>query len=216
MFGASTGVYCVTQHSKNAPYCISSRILLISSNMMTPNHGTAGLLLSLTVMKWHPELVGIVALSAFLGGVLPDVDIKLEHRKTLHYPVYYGILTLIFVVSAVVSNSAVTVVGVYFFGAAALHCYTDYFVAIEKSSDETDGAGVLYLHPRRKWIGPKEIINYAGSPGDLLVGLLLAVLPLLYYDGLPFGLTILSVSGSIIYFAKRQYSRHKTESSKPS
>lgn len=175
---------------------------------MTPNHGTAGLLLSLTVTKWYPELAGIVALSALLGGVLPDIDIKLEHRKTLHYPAYYGIVTVIFLGLAAISNSIVVVVGLYFFGAAALHCYADYFVGIEKPSDETNADGVLYLHPREKWIGPKEIIRYAGSPGDLLVGILLAVPPLLYYSDLPFWLTVLSVSGSLLYFVKRQYSRH--------
>ena len=177
---------------------------------MTPNHGTAGLLLSLTVTRWHPELAVIVAVSAFVGGILPDADLKLTHRKTLHYPAYYGIVTLVFLVLAVISNSVVVVVGLYFFGAAALHCYADYFVGIEKPSDETDGDGVLYLHPRKKWVGPKEIIKYAGSPGDLLVGILLAVPPLLYYGDLPFWLTVLSVSGSLLYFVKRQYSRHKS------
>jgi hypothetical protein len=181
--------------------------------MMTPNHGTAGLLLSLTVTGWYPELVGMIAFCALLGGVLPDLDVEWEHRKTLHYPVYYGVVTLLFLALTAISNSVVAVAGLYFFGAAALHCYTDYFVAIEKSSDEPDGDGVLYLHPWRQWIGPKEIISYAGSPGDLLVGLLLAVPPLLYYSELPFGLTVLSVTGTVLYFAKRQYSRHRTNSS---
>ncbi|MFC6825983.1 metal-dependent hydrolase [Halopelagius fulvigenes] len=175
------------------------------------------MLLSLTVTEWRPELGGIVALCAFFGGVFPDFDaFRWEHRKTLHFPVYYGVVTLLLLSLAVVSDSVVVVAGLYFFGAAALHCYTDYFVGIDKPSDETDGDGVLYLHPRGKWVGPKKIIDHAGSSGDLLVGILLAVPPLLYYSDLPFWLTVLSLTWSVLYFGKRLYSRHKRESSEPS
>lgn len=183
--------------------------------MMTPNHGTAGLLLALTVTEWHPELLGVVAIAAFAGGVFPDFDAKLQHRKTLHYPAYYGLLTGLFVLAAAVIGAPPLVVGAYFFGAAALHCYSDYFVAIRKSSDKPDGDGVIFLHPPGQWIGPMTLVRYAGSPEDLLVGLLLAVLPLLQYGGIPFVLTVISVVWSVLYFGERQYRRHVAETSGP-
>jgi hypothetical protein len=52
------------------------------------------------------------------------------------------------------------------------------------------------------------LVRYAGSPEDLLVGLLLAVPPLLQYGGVPFGLTVISVGRSILYFGERQYRRY--------
>ena len=186
---------------------------------MTPNHALAGLTLALTAFQWRPELAGIAAIAGFVGGTFPDVDSKWgQHRKTLHYPAYYGVLTAVALVAALVLDPAsvwspAAVVGTYLFGAAALHCYTDYFVAVEKPDDESSGDGVLYLHPSDRWIGPMEIIPYAGSPSDLFVGFALAVPPLLVYDGVPFGLTVLSVAGSVLYFAKRQYRRRSRERS---
>ena len=187
--------------------------------MMTPNHALAGLTLALTAFQWRPELAGVAAIAGFVGGTFPDVDSRLgQHRETLHYPAYYGVLAAGFVAAAWVLGSAsvwstAAVVGTYLFGAAALHCYTDYFVAIEKPDDESSGDGVLYLHPSDRWIGPMEIISYAGSPGDLFVGFVLAVPPLLVYDGVAFGLTVLSLAGSVLYFAKRQYRRRSREQS---
>ena len=191
--------------------------------MMTPNHALAGLTLALTVLRWRPELAGIAAIAGFVGGALPDLDSRLgQHRKTLHYPAYYTVLAgaclaaalaLDPVGAAVASASTAAVVGAYFFGAAALHCYADYFVAIQQPDDEVNADGVLYLHPRDRWIGPVKIIPYAGSPGDLLVGFALAVPPLLIYDGVAFGLTVLSLAGSVLYFAKRRYERRSRERS---
>jgi hypothetical protein len=111
--------------------------------MMTPNHGMTGLLLALTVAEWHPELL----IAAFVGGVFPDLDAKLAHRKTLHYPAHYGLLTGMFLLPAIAVGVSPLVVGTYFFGAVALHCYSDYFVATRKSSDEPDGDSVLFSTP---------------------------------------------------------------------
>ncbi|WP_408960621.1 metal-dependent hydrolase [Natrinema sp. 74] len=184
--------------------------------MMTPNHATAGLLLALTATRWHPELLSVVAVTAFIGGVVPDLDTKLEHRKTLHYPAYYSIFTGLFLLAATVVGAQVLVVGTYFFAAATLHCYTDLFVDVEKTSDEPDGDGIIFVHPIDRWVGPVMLVRYAGSPEDLLVGLLLAVLPLLKYEGIPFALTVIAVAWSVLYFGERQYRRHMTETSDPS
>ena len=187
---------------------------------MTPNHTLAGLTLALTAFQWRPELAGVAAIAGFVGGTVPDVDSKLgQHRRTLHYPVYYGVLAAGSLVAAVALGpasvaSAAAVVGTYLFGAAALHCYADYFVAVEKPDDESSGDGVLYLHPSDRWVGPMELLPYAGSPGDLFAGFVLAVPPLLVYDGVPFGLTVVSLAGSVLYFARRQYRRRSRD--KPS
>jgi hypothetical protein len=49
-------------------------------------------------------LSGILAACGALGGFFPDIDrierlgpVQMTHRKTLHYPIGYGILALIFV-----------------------------------------------------------------------------------------------------------------------
>ena len=186
---------------------------------MTPNHTLAGLTLALTAFQWRPELAGVAAIAGFVGGTFPDVDSKLgQHRKTLHYPAYYGVLAVGSLVAALALGpasvaSTAAVVGTYLFGAAALHCYADYFVAVEKPDDESSGDGVLYLHPSDRWVGPMELIPYAGSPGDLFVGFALAVPPLLVYDGVAFGLTVVSLAGSVLYFARRQYRRRSRERS---
>jgi len=184
--------------------------------MMTPNHATSGLLLALTVTRWHPELLTVVAITAFIGGVVPDFDAKLEHRKTLHYPVYYSILAGLFLLAATVVDAQVLVIGAYFFAAATLHCYTDLFVDIEKASDEPDGDGIIFVHPVDRWVGPVTLVRYAGSPEDLLIGLLLVVLPLLEYEGVPFALTLIAMAWSVLYFGERQYRRHVTDTSDPS
>ncbi len=186
---------------------------------MTPNHALAGLTLALTAFQWRPELAGVAAVAGFVGGAFPDADSQVgEHRKTLHYPAYYGVLAAGSLAAALALGpasvwSAAAVVGTYLFGAAALHCYTDYFVTIEKPDDESDGDGVLYFHPSDRWVGPVEVISYAGSPGDLFVGFVLAVPPLLVYDGVAYGLTVVSLVGSVLYFAKRQHRRQSREQS---
>jgi len=119
--------------------------------MMLPTHALAGMVLALPVALAAPEYAGVVLLAGLLGGVLPDLDLYVAHRKTLHYPVYYSVAGAGAVVTAVLIPTPTTVAAAVFLVAAAVHSVSDVFGAVWNSvpgrrppsgpSTTTSGAG---------------------------------------------------------------------------
>jgi len=54
---------------------------------MLPTHVLGGMLLAAPLVRVAPELAPIGFVAGFLGGLFPDLDMYVGHRKTLHFPV---------------------------------------------------------------------------------------------------------------------------------
>jgi hypothetical protein len=103
-------------------------------------------------------------LAGLAGGLLPDVDrleqIGLSHRKSLHYVVGYGILSIVLMgVAFVVARDLVVwmVALSCFFAGAWLHSFMDIFDGFW-ADDVNKG---VYEHLRKRWIRALNWIPFA-------------------------------------------------------
>jgi hypothetical protein len=173
--------------------------------MMLPTHALGGMLLGLSVAFVAPEFVGVALVAGFLGGIFPDLDMYIGHRKSLHYPVYYSTFTLPALALAGLSPSVATVSTAVFLLGAAIHSVTDIFGGgLELRPWEGNSDRAVYDHHRDRWIAPKRLIRYDGSPGDLLISSTLAVPLLIAVDGPRRQVVIVTLAVAVVYTAVRR------------
>jgi len=154
--------------------------------MMLPTHALAGALLALPVALAAPEAAGAVLGAGFLGGVVPDLDMYVGHRRTLHYPIYYSAAALPVGAATVLAPAPPTAVLTAFLLAAAAHSVADVFGGgLELRPWEATSTRAVYDHYHGRWIAPRRWTGYDGSPADLALATVLAV-PLLLVVDTPF------------------------------
>ena len=147
---------------------------------MLPTHVLAGMLLAAPLVRVAPELATVGFVAGFLGGLFPDLDLYVGHRKTLHYPVYYSGLGVVLVFAALAVPSAITVGAALFVLGAALHSVSDMFGGgLELRPWEGNSDRAVYDHYGQRWIPPRSGVRYDGAAEDLVLSLGLS-LPLLY------------------------------------
>jgi hypothetical protein len=163
------------------------------------------MLLALPVARIYPEFAGVALLAGVLGGILPDLDLYAGHRKTLHYPVYYSVATTGGAFALLVAPSVTTVGVSVFLLAAAAHSLADVFGGgLELRPWHGTSRRAVYDHYRGRWIPPRALIPYDGSPADLLVAVVLA-LPLLAVVDPPYSwLVVVAVATATVYTAIRR------------
>jgi hypothetical protein len=129
--------------------------------------------------------VSTISISYFLlfgavGGLLPDIDMLFVHRKTLHYPVVFSILTSILMLLYILTRSDILLIFTVLILAAAIHCLMDMLGGGKEMRPwrETDDRAV-YNHIRQRWIEPLRLF-YDGSLPDLFISITSAVLILLF------------------------------------
>lgn len=136
---------------------------------MATTHAFIGLLAgvaSLPVTAKYAPAPSIM-LAAFIGGLLPDLDLVITHRKTLHFPVIFpvaafGLLTL----STLTGSQLLFVFGIAV-ASAGLHSITDIFgggVGYEPWK-QSSSKGV-YNHVLGRWHRPKRLVRYSGASED--------------------------------------------------
>lgn len=110
-------------------------------------------------------------LAGFLGGLLPDLDALADHRKTLHFPYYYGIAGISALVSYYLVESPLWLQTSIFFFLASIHCFSDTLGGglEHRPWEETDDRGV-YSHLQYKWLKTRHWV-YDGSKGDLALSI---------------------------------------------
>lgn len=174
--------------------------------MMSPTHTATGVVLATPLLAVAPEFAAVGALAGIAGGVFPDLDLFVgEHRKTLHFPVYYWLVALPATLLAALSPSTATVALALFALSAAVHSVVDWFGAGPEPrpwADPSDQA--VFLHPRKQWLAPKRWIRYDGAPEDLLLTGVLSVPGLLYFDGPVRTLTVAGLVVGVVYTAVRK------------
>jgi len=174
--------------------------------MMLPTHALSGMVLGLAVSAVAPEFGPVAIAAGLFGGVFPDLDMYAGHRKTLHFPVYYSLSTGVALVLASLVPNAATVAAALFLLAAAVHSVADAFGGgLELRPWEGTSDRAVYNHYHGRWITPRRLVGYDGSPGDLLLSGALAVPLVLTLDG-PFQwVVVVSVAVAGTYTAVRRH-----------
>lgn len=161
--------------------------------MMLPTHALGGLLLGLPFVFVAPEFAPVALIAGLVGGIVPDLDLYAGHRKTLHYPVYYSTAGLLAAGVAVGFPTTVTVATAVFLLGASLHAVADVFGGgLELRPWENGSNRAVYDHYHGRWIAPRRVIRYDGSPEDLLGATIVAIPSLLILDG-PFDRMIVGI-----------------------
>jgi len=94
---------------------------------MLPTHVLGGMLLAAPLVRVAPKLAPIGFVAGFLGGLFPDLDMYVGHRKTLHFPVYYSAFAALALFAALAVPSAATVGAALFLLGAAVHSVADMY-----------------------------------------------------------------------------------------
>ena len=143
---------------------------------MATTHALAGLLLGAGVAATVPEFATVAMLAGFAGGIFPDLDLYVAHRKTLHFPVYFPVAAGLAVPVAAVVPSSATVAAAVFLAAAALHSTSDLFGGgLELRPWEGRSDRAVYSHYHGRWFAPRRWVPYDGAPADLALAALLGL-----------------------------------------
>lgn len=144
--------------------------------MMAMTHAIAGLVLAAVALRAGGGDPATLAAAGLAGSLVPDLDIYAGHRKTLHYPVYGWIPAGLAVALAAAAPTAVTVALATFLVAAALHPVMDrYGGGLELRPWEGRSQRAVYSHFHGRWLAPRRLVPYDGSPHDLGAALALSV-----------------------------------------
>ena len=150
---------------------------------MLPTHALSGMIISLPLFYFKPELAYIGLISGLIGSVFPDSDMYWGHRKTLHYPVYYSVLAFLSLTAFLIYTTPATLAISFFLIGCTIHTLSDILTAgLELKPWKQQSKKAVYNHYSQEWIEPKHIIAYDGSKGDLAILLSLSI-PLLFILG---------------------------------
>ncbi len=144
--------------------------------MMATTHGLWGVALGATLAMRAPEYAPVALVAGFVGGVVPDLDIYANHRRTLHAPVYGSCLAALTVGLALAVPSAATLALAAALSAAAVHVLMDVAgggLSLQPWADQPDRA--VYSHFHGRWVPPRGWVRYDGAPEDLALACLAGV-----------------------------------------
>ena len=172
--------------------------------MMAMTHTLAGLAVAALVVQVGGGDPTAVVAAAVAGSLFPDLDIYAGHRKTLHYPVFGWLPAGLAVGLALVEPATATVVLATFLVAAALHPVMDrYGGGLELRPWEAQSQRAVYSHYHQRWLAPRRIIPYDGSPKDLAAAVVLAVPALTLPNPVPVVVAAM-LSAAVAYVALRK------------
>ncbi|CCQ37463.1 DUF457 family protein [Natronomonas moolapensis 8.8.11] len=147
--------------------------------MMLPTHALVGMALSIPVAVTVPELAPAAILGGFVGGILPDLDLYVGHRRTLHFPTLYPLAAVPVSLLTFVRPGPATLAAAFVVIGAAAHCRMDiYGGGLELRPWEGTSERAVYDHVAGEWRRPRRVVRYDGSKGDLAISTAVA-LPLI-------------------------------------
>jgi hypothetical protein len=174
--------------------------------MMVMTHALAGMLVGALALFVEPSLAPVAALAGAAGGVFPDLDIYVGHRRTLHFPVYAAAVAVPVVALALAGPSALSVALAAFCIGAALHAASDVLGGgLELRPWEATSDRAVYSHFHGRWLAPRRWVRYDGAPEDFLVASALALPSLVLFDGLvaEAALGLLVISAGYTFLRRR-------------
>ena len=174
--------------------------------MMTSTHALSGATVGASTAVVAPELLPVAVVVGFVAGVVPDLDLIWTHRKTTHFPSYGPMVAVGAGLLGLVSGSPVALLFAVAAAAFALHPVMDVLCGgVEVRPWEANSEKAVYDHARRRWLRPRRVVRYAGSPEDFLVALGVGLPALAVTTGsLQRGLVaVLVVSGLFVTIRRR-------------
>lgn len=150
---------------------------------MTTTHVFVGAALGVATAGYVPELTPAAIIAGGVGGAWPDADLIATHRRSLHFPVGYGVVATVAVAAALLAPAPESILAAVFLLAATLHCVMDIFGGgVEVRPWEATSQRGVYNHTTGRWIRPRRWVRYAGAPEDFLLASV-AVIPLMLSTG---------------------------------
>lgn len=143
---------------------------------MVFTHILLGIALAAIVSLLLPVNPNTLVVAGLVGGGFPDIDMLLTHRKSLHYPVIYSILSVMLLIVYAFSGSVLVILLLLGTSAAALHSIMDILGGGKEMRPwrKTDNRAV-YNHITKEWIHPLRVF-YDGSATDLILAILLGAI----------------------------------------
>lgn len=154
--------------------------------MMLPTHVVVGMAIAAPVLVLAPELAPAAIAGAIVGSILPDLDLYVGHRRTLHYPTGFSVAAVVALAATVlVADPGPAIVATAFvLTGAALHSRMDrYGGGLELRPWEGTSERAVYDHVRGRWCKPQRWIRYDGAPEDLLLTMVVGVPLLVVFEG---------------------------------
>lgn len=145
--------------------------------MMVFTHALAGVVLAALVAVVAPEHAPLALVAGAAGGVFPDLDIYVGHRKTLHFPVYASVAAVpALAIAAAVPTAATVALAAVLLGAGAHAAMDALGGGLELRPWEATSDRAVYSHFHDRWVEPRRLVRYDGAPEDLILGALLAAI----------------------------------------
>ncbi len=167
---------------------------------MATTHALFGMALGAVALVVAPEYAAVAIAAGGVGGLFPDLDLAGDHRRDLHFPVYYSLLAVGALALAVLAPTAATVAAAAFLASAALHSAGDALGGgLELRPWEATSEEAVYDHFNGRWLRPRRLIRYDGAPEDLLAAAAFAVPGALYPD--PLQQAVLALLGTSVVYA---------------
>ncbi|MFC7081505.1 metal-dependent hydrolase [Halorussus caseinilyticus] len=172
--------------------------------MMATTHALFGMALGAVALFVAPEYATVAIAAGGAGGLFPDLDLAGDHRKDLHFPVYFSLAAIPALALAALAPSTVTVAAGAFLASAALHSASDALGGgLELRPWEATSDEAVYDHFNGRWVAPRRWIRYDGAPEDLLAAAAFAVPGVLYAE--PLQQAVLALLGvSTVYALVRK------------
>lgn len=141
--------------------------------MMLSTHILSGGVVGLALSYAAPEIAVPLVVIGMIAGLLPDLDMFAEHRKTFHRPVEFTMMFLgAITVFAAGSDPGVLLVSV-FFGSMAVHSVSEILgQGKTKNPDLKKDDRAVYNHVAEEWFEPARKVGVGSAP-DLLLTLVL-------------------------------------------
>ncbi len=142
--------------------------------MMLSTHLLAGGLVGLLSAVLAPGHLVLLVAAGAIGGLFPDLDLLLEHRKTLHRPFQFTALFLALSGLYLAVQEPLVLVATAAAGGLVSHVAAD-ILSQGKTKDPAHAKSdrVCYDHVHRRWLAPMNLVN-VGSGRDLLLTYLFA------------------------------------------
>ncbi|MFB6110563.1 MAG: metal-dependent hydrolase [Halodesulfurarchaeum sp.] len=172
---------------------------------MATTHALVGIAIAAAAALAVPEITVLGVLAAAAGGGFPDLDLYAGHRRTLHYPVYYGVLAVPAVLVATLLAAPLAWALALFLLAAAVHSIMDAAGGgLELRPWRGRSERAVYSHYHGRWLRPRRWIRYDGAPEDLGFEAIVAAPTLAAVDG-TVALAIWGLLGvSVVYTVVRK------------
>ena len=140
--------------------------------MMATTHVLVGMLAAVlltAVLPGAAPLDPLVVLVGGLGGLVPDLDLYAGHRRLLHYPVL-GLSAAAAVGTLGLWGAPQLALAVVFLTGFGLHAAMDVLGGgLELEPWRRGSARAVYSHVHGRWLTPRYVIPFDGSPQDLLL-----------------------------------------------